>query len=703
MSELRSSAAVSIIRHDEIALILIDNPPVNATAQAVRQGLLDAVAQIDADPTLKAAVIGCAGKTFIAGGDIREFGKTPLLPHLPDVLRIIEDSEKPMVAAIHGAALGGGLETALACHARVMSADAVVGLPEVKLGLAPGAGGTQRLPRLVGMLAALDLVASGRQVPAKEALSLGLVDAVVSGDVREAAIAEARKLVGKALRRTGRLAVPAYDASAFSAARAQVGKKARGQVSPGVAAGLVAAAADLPFAEGLKRERKTFFDLMHSDQSRALRYGFSAEREVTRVPQLEGVAPRSVEKVGVIGAGTMGAGIAVAFVDGGYDVRVVETSEAAVAGGVERMSGLWARQVKSGRITPAQVEQKLAHVKAGADFGALAACDLIVEAAFEDMAVKKDIFARLGAIAKPGAVLASNTSYLDVNEIGGFSGRPADMIGLHFFSPAQIMRLVEVIKTDSSAADAVASGVAVAKKLRKLPVVCGVCDGFVGNRILAVWRAAAEFALEAGALPEGVDGALEAYGFAMGPFAVSDLAGLDIGWARRQRLAATRDPRKPYASTVADRLCELGRFGQKTGAGWYVYPDGKRHVDPLVSDLVLRVSANKGIVRKPVAAEQIQRLVRAAIVNEGARILSDGIVGRALDIDMVLVHGYGFPAWRGGPMYEADAVGLEQLLADTDELRAFAGSDYEPAKLIRKLAGEGRKFADLAPGEATNL
>lgn len=698
MSEPRST--VSIERRDDIALILIDNPPVNATSQAVRQGLLDAVAHVNADPALKAGVIGCAGKTFIAGGDIREFGKTPLIPHLPDVLQAIEDSAKPIVAALHGAALGGGLETAMACHARVMSEDAVVGLPEVKLGLVPGAGGAQRLPRLVGMCAALDLVASGRRVPAQEALALGLVDAVVSGDVHETAIVEARKLVGAALRRTGQLAVPAFDASAFAAARAQVEKKARGQIAPVVAGELVAASAGLSFPEGLARARKSFFELMHGDQSRALRYAFAAEREVTRAPHLEGVAPRPVEKVGIIGAGTMGAGIAVAFVEGGYAVRVVETSEAAVAGGVERIAGLWARQVKSGRLTQAQAEQRLACVNAGADFGALAECDLIVEAAFEDMAVKKDIFSRIGAIARPGAVFASNTSYLDVGEIGAFSGRPADMIGLHFFSPANIMRLVEVIETDQSAADAVATGVTVAKKLKKLPVVCGVCDGFVGNRMLAIWRAAAEFMLEQGALPHEVDGALEAYGFAMGPFAVSDLAGLDIAQARRKRLAATRDPQKRYASTVADRLCDLGRLGQKTGAGWYVYADGKRRADPLVSELVRQVSAEKGISRKPIDAQKIQRLVRAAMVNEGAKILSDGIVGRALDIDMVLVHGYGFPAWRGGPMYEADAIGLARILADIDDLQAFAGCDCQPAPLIRKLAGDGRTFAELAPGEA---
>ncbi|MBB4199258.1 3-hydroxyacyl-CoA dehydrogenase [Rhodoblastus sphagnicola] len=692
--------SVSIRRHDEIALVIIDNPPVNATSQAVRQGLLDAVEKINADPAVKAGVIGCAGKTFIAGGDIREFGKPPLLPHLPDVLQAIEDSGKPLVAAIHGTALGGGLETALACHARVMAADALVGLPEVKLGLVPGAGGTQRLPRLVGMLPALDLVASGRQVKAQEALSLGLVDVVVSGDVFEAARAQARKLIGKDLRRAGRLEVPACDQVAFAAARAQVDKKARGQIAPGVAAGLVAAASALPFAEGIARERKTFFELMRSDQSRALRYVFAAEREVARVARLEGVAPRPVEKVGVIGAGTMGAGIAVALVDGGYDVRVVETSAAAVDAGVQRIEGLWARPLKSGKLTQAQFDQKRARAYVSADFSALADCDLIIEAAFEDMAVKQDIFSRLGALARPGAVLATNTSALDVNAIAAFSGRAADVIGLHFFSPAHVMRLVEVVEGGRSSADAVATGVAVAKRLKKLPVVCGVCDGFVGNRMLAVWRPVAEMFLEAGALPQDVDGALEAYGFAMGPFAVSDLAGLDIAWARRKRLAATRDPNERYASTVADRLCDLGRFGQKTGAGWYVYPDGKRTIDPVVSELVEKVSAEKGFARKTSPAEDIQRLVRAAMINEGAKILSEGIVGRALDVDMVLVHGYGYPAWRGGPMFEADAIGLECILADIEALRAFAGPAYEPAALIQQLADSGGTFGELAPGEA---
>ena len=694
------ASTVRTEKHGRTALILIDNPPVNAASHSVRDGLLVALRAAAHDAGTDAIVIACEGRTFVAGADIREFGKPSQPPILPDVLDEIETCAKPVVAAIHGTALGGGFEIGLACHARVLSADAVVGLPEVKIGVIPGAGGTQRLPRLIGMLAALDIAATGRQVKAAEALKLGIADKIAEGGLRDAALALAQSLVGKPPRRTSSLSVPAYDKAAFEAAAAAIAKKARGQISPGKAAECVAFAATSAFADGMKKERATFMELVGNDQAKGLRHAFFSEREVLRVPHLEGVAPRGVKHVGVIGAGTMGAGISIAMADAGYRVSVVETSIKAVGAGYDRISGTYARQLKSGRIDKAQHDARLAALDVTDDFSGLAACDLIIEAAFEDMAVKREIFGRLGKTAKAGAVMASNTSYLDINEIGRASGRPADVIGMHFFSPANIMRLVEVVQGSASAKDAVATGVAVSRRAGKVPVVCGVCDGFVGNRILNFYKSIAEFAIEDGALPQEVDAALEAYGFAMGPFAVADLAGIDIGVANRKRTNLTRDPKSRYASTVADRLGELGRYGQKTGRGYYLYPERKRTVDPEVDALVEKVSAEKGIKRRHISAQTIQRQVLAAIVNEGAKILAEGIVPRSLDIDMVYLTGYGFPAWRGGPMFAADAAGLPKILDDVKAVHRFAGVGFEPAPLLVELAARNGKFSDYKPAKA---
>jgi len=698
-----SAPVVRIERRDNLALILIDNPPVNATSQAVRQGLASAIEAVNADPAVEAIVIACEGRTFVAGADIREFGKPPLAPALPDVLAIVEASVKPVVAAVHGTALGGGFELALACHARVLDAKAIVGLPEVKLGLIPGAGGTQRLPRLIGIRNAIDLASSGRQVKAQETLALGIADSIATGDLRESAIATARSLVGRPIRRLSAEPTPPFERAEIDAALAALAQKSRGQASPMVAARTVLLAAELPFAEGMARERAAFIECLQSGQSKAMRYIFAAEREAPRAPQLEGIAPRKIEKVGIVGAGTMGAGIAVSFADSGFRVSVVETSEGAAEAGRKRIAAPWERQVKSGRLSAAEQEARSAGVTVSADFSTLADCDLIVEAAFEDMAVKQELFARLGALAKPGAVLASNTSYLDIGALGAASGRPADVIGLHFFSPANVMRLVEVVEAPASGKEAVATGVDVARRLGKIAVVCGVCDGFIGNRILAHWRPIVDMMVEDGATPQGVDAALEEFGFAMGPYAVGDLAGLDIGWARRRRLAPTLNPNMRYASTVADELCALGRFGQKTGAGWYSYSGGKKALDPLVEGLIEKVRAQKHRQQRAFSNDTIQRLVRAAIVNEGAKVLSDGVARRALDIDVVLINGYSYPAWRGGPMFEADAIGLEMILADIEEAHTFAGAGYEAAPLIPYLIGSNRRFADLAPGEAATM
>jgi 3-hydroxyacyl-CoA dehydrogenase len=689
-----AAAPVRVEVRDGIALVLIDNPPVNASSQAVRAGLLEAVRKAEADPAAGAVVIACEGRTFVAGGDIREFGKPPLEPALPDVCNAIEASRKPVVAALHGTALGGGLEIALACHARVLARDARIGMPEVKLGLIPGSGGTQRLPRLAGMLAALDIITSGRQVKADEALQLGIADRVAESDLRREAMDVARSLVGKPLRRTGALAVPAFEATAYDAAVAAATRKARGQLAPAKAAEMLALATKLPIEQGLARERALFFELMAGSQSRAMRHAFFAEREVLRVPSLEGVASRALGTVGLIGAGTMGTGIAVALADAGLPVTVVETDAKAIEGAKARVQATYDRMLKSGRISATEQAARLSRITLSDRFDLLAGPDLVIEAVFEDPAVKQDVFRRLGATAKPGAVLATNTSYLDIDPIAAASARAGDVIGLHFFAPANIMRLVEVVRGARSDPSALATGVDLVKRLGKVPVVCGICDGFVGNRILIAYRQQAELMVEDGALPHEVDAAFEALGFPMGLFAVSDLSGLDIAWARRKWLAPKRDPRVRYSSRVADRLCELGRYGQKTGAGWYRYDGGKRVIDPEVAGIVESVSAELGIARKPVGAETIQRRLRAAMVNEGAKILDEGIVARALDIDMVMIHGYGYPPWRGGPMFEADELGLAHVLADVEEMAAAAGFGWEPAPLLQKLAAEGGRFSE---------
>ncbi len=683
------------------AVITANNPPVNALGHAVRAGLMAALRSALADPAVSSVVITCAGRTFFAGADIREFGKPSQPPHLGKVLDLIEQADKPIVAAIHGTALGGGMELALACHARVIEATAKVGLPEVKLGLIPGAGGTQRTPRLIGLMAALDLVTSGRHVGAAEAKELGLVDHVVAADLEREAIDYARSLVGKPLRRTGELSIPACDQAAFDQAAMRIIGRARGQLSPRIAIEAVRSSATAPFRGGLMAERLLFQELVRSDQSRALRHAFFAEREVQRAPQLASATPRSLSRVGVIGAGTMGAGIAMALLDGGLMVTVVENDADAAARGRERIDGLMARALRSGRLSEAGRDERLKRLTVTDDFHQLQAMDLVIEAAFEDMAVKKEIFARLADVTPKGTVLATNTSYLDINEIArAAAGREADVIGLHFFSPANIMRLVEVVGPASADKDAVATGFALARRLGKLPVLCGVCEGFVGNRILAQWRQIAEFALEDGALPEEVDAALEAYGLAMGPFAVADLAGLDIAASRRRRLAGTRNPEARYSGAIPDKLVELGRLGQKTGAGFYRYENGARRSDPEVHAIIRSFWPHTGMSDTLFDGELLQRRIRAVMVNEGAKILAEGIVARPLDIDLVLIHGYGFPAWRGGPMFEADAIGLPQILADMEEVHARFGAGWEPAPLLKELARTNGRFADLGDGSS---
>ncbi|MBN9251817.1 MAG: enoyl-CoA hydratase/isomerase family protein [Mesorhizobium sp.] len=644
--------SVTFTRDGTVGVIMIDNPPVNAASHAVRAGLMAALAEANEDAQVQAIVLACAGRTFVAGADVKEFGQPPRDPLLTEVVNVIEASPKPVVAAVHGTALGGGFELALGAHARIASTDAQFGLPEVKLGIIPGAGGTQRLPRLVGVAAAMEIAASGRRVGAAEAVKLGAVDRIAKGDLIEDAKTFARELIGAPLRRTGELAVPAFDADAVQKQLVVIEKKARGQVSPGRAARMVLRAGSVSLQEGLAEERAAFRELVSSDQSVALRYVFAAERQAAKLPGIEGVEPRPVRTVGVVGAGLMGAGIAVSFADAGFSVVVVERDMAALEAGQARIRDIYQRVVKSGRISEAAMNERLSRLSFFDERKALADCDLVIEAVFDDLQVKQELFASLSGIVRPDTVLATNTSYLDPDVIAGVVQGPERLIGLHFFSPANVMRLVEVVRTSKIAPDVLATGLAVVKKLGKLGVVSGVCEGFIGNRIFTAYRRECDFMLEDGALPQDIDAALEGYGFPMGLYAVNDLAGLDISWARRKRNAATRDPSERYV-VIADRLCEAGRFGRKSGKGYYSYESGEKAVDPEVTALIEAASRDAGIERRSFSSSEIVERVMAAIAAEGRKILSEGIALRGSDIDLVLINGYGYPAWRGGPMFQA--------------------------------------------------
>ncbi|HKP25027.1 MAG TPA: 3-hydroxyacyl-CoA dehydrogenase NAD-binding domain-containing protein [Dongiaceae bacterium] len=636
-----------------VLLIEIDHAPVNALSTDVRKGLLAAITHGEAAVDIVAMVITGAGNIFIGGADIREFGAPPAEPMLPTVLTAIENAAKPVVAAINGAALGGGLEVALAAHCRIASSTATLALPEVKLGIIPGAGGTQRLPRLIGIPAAIDMIATGRTAPAAEALKLGIVDRLESGDLRAAAVAEARSLAGKTLRRSGAIDVPPATVEAIDAAASKALSRARGQNAPREAVRLVRLSADTLFAEALAEERRTFLALRNSDQAAALRHVFFAERAAAKVPGLEDVKPRKVETIGVVGLGLMGSGIATCALDAGYTVIGIEQSKEAAAKGRGRVEGLFDRALQSGRIDAAAKADRLRRLTTSAEMHSLNAADLVIEAVFDDLTVKTELFVNLDSIVRPDAILATNTSYLDPDALAVATMRPERVLGLHFFSPANVMRLLEVVRCARTASDVLATGLAVAKKLRKLPIVCGVTEGFIGNRIFSAYRREAEFLLEDSALPQQIDAAMEAYGFAMGPFAVFDLAGLEIAWARRKRQAANRDPKARYVD-IADHLCEAGRLGMKAGRGWYRYPDGRRAVDPEVTALIEQRRAAKGLVARAITNDEIRRRLLAAMTAEGAALLSEGVAARASDIDLVMINGYGFPAHKGGPMFAAE-------------------------------------------------
>jgi len=703
MAERAPHGAVASQRHDGILVLTIDNPPVNALSADVRRGLADAIQAAQDDASVQAVLLVGAGRNFIAGADIREFGKPPQPPALPDVCNAIEASAKPVVAALHGAALGGGLEIALAAHYRIALPGARLGLPEVNLGLLPGAGGTQRAPRLAGAAAALDLMLSGRHAGAEEALSLGLVDRLdSSADALAAGLAYARELLaqGAAPRRTrdatAALADRAAAQAAIDAARAQVEARARGLFSPAKIIDAVQAALDQPFDAGLRTERALFLQCLDSPQRAGLVHAFFAERETAKAPETRAAQPRPLERLGVVGGGTMGAGIAVAMLDAGLPVVMVEQDDAALARGRARVEQVYDLLIKKGRLDAAGKAERMARYRGATSYDALADADLIVEAVFEDMDVKTAVFAALDRVAKPGAVLASNTSYLDIDRIAAATRRPADVLGLHFFSPANIMKLLEVVVGGRSAPDTVATGFELARRLRKVPVRAGVCDGFIANRILAVHRQAAELMMEDGASPYQIDDAVRAFGYPMGPYQMTDLAGGDIGWATRKRRAATRDPQLRYVQ-IADRLCERGWFGQKTGRGFYLYPDGARTgtPDPEVLAIIDAERQRAGITPRAFDQEEIQRRYLAAMINEAANVVREGIALRPLDVDVAFLYGYGFPRHRGGPMHYADQVGLPRILAD---IREFAPQDphfWKPAPLLVELAESGRTFASL--------
>jgi 3-hydroxyacyl-CoA dehydrogenase len=700
-----SASPASPVTHElrgKVLLVTVDNPPVNALGVDVRRGLAAAIEHAEGNDAVQAVLIVGAGRNFIAGADIREFGKPPQAPALPDVCNRIEASRKPVIAAIHGAALGGGLEVALAAHYRLAVAGAKLGLPEVLLGLLPGAGGTQRTPRLIGAEAALSLMLSGRHASAQEALKLGLVDRLgASDDVLAEGLAYAQELLAAhaPVRRTRDaqgLANREAAQAAIEAARADTAKKSRGLFSPMKIVECVEAALNESFDEGQRFERKQFVECLESPQRAGLVHAFFAEREVQKAPETKTSTPRALETVGVVGGGTMGAGIAVAVLDAGLPVTMIERDDASLARGRAHVEKVYDGLIAKGRMTPEAKAQILARFSGSTSYDALAKVDLVIEAVFEEMEVKKAVFAELDRVCKPGAVIATNTSYLDIDAIAASISRPQDVVGLHFFSPANIMKLLEVVVPKQVSPDVVATAFELAKKLRKVPVRAGVCDGFIGNRVLAVYRAAADHMMEDGASPYQIDKAVRNFGYPMGPYQVADLAGGDIGWATRKRRAATRDPKARYVQ-IADRICERGWFGQKTGRGYYLYPDGARTgtPDPEVEAIIAAERERAGITPRSFTEEEIMRRYMAAMINEGANVVHEKISLRPLDVDVTFLYGYGFPRYRGGPMKYADMVGLDKVLAD---IREFAKEDplfWRPSPLLVELVERGANFASL--------
>ncbi|WP_407950105.1 3-hydroxyacyl-CoA dehydrogenase NAD-binding domain-containing protein [Parvibaculum sp.] len=677
-----------------IAVVTLNSPPVNALSAPVREGIANGIKQAIDDPDVKAIVLICEGKTFIAGADITEFGKAPKGPSLFDAQAMIENAPKPVVAAIHGTALGGGLEVALTCHYRVAVPSAKCGLPEVNLGLLPGAGGTQRLPRIVGPEKALEMVTTGQHVGAKKCLEMGLVDELAEeGKLREGAVAFANKIVAekrplkKVRDLNDKVEAARGKREIFANVRKANARKFRGFLAPEYNIQCIEAAVNLPFDEGVKVEQKLFRELVTGTQSAAQRHVFFAERQVWKLPDVPADTPIiPVNKVGIIGAGTMGGGIAMNFLNVGLPVTIVETKQDALDRGLGVIRKNYENSAKKGRFPMEEVEKRMGLLTGSLDMGSLADCDLVIEAVFENMDVKKDVFGKLDKIVKQGAILATNTSALNIDEIATAVKRPEAVIGLHFFSPANVMRLLEVVRADKTSKSVIATSMQIAKKIGKIAALVGVCPGFVGNRILAQRQREAQKLIMEGAMPWDVDRVLYDFGLPMGPFAMSDLAGLDIGWNKE----------KSKGETLRDRLCEMDRRGQKTGAGYYDYDENRNaKPSPVVEKMILDYAAEKGINRRKISDDEILERCIYPMINEGAKILEEGKAIRSSDIDIVWINGYGFPVYRGGPMFYGDTVGADKVLAKMKEFQATMGDDFKPAALLEKIVAEGKKFSDF--------
>ena len=694
MNQKDINQVVSIEVADDYALICLNNPPVNAASQLLRQGLQDAMAFCTAQSDIKAIAIYGSGRTFVAGADIKEFGKPPQAPFLPELVNTIEQSSTPVISILHGTALGGGLEIALGTHARVGITGLRLGLPEIHLGLLPGAGGTQRTPRLAGIPAALEMILSGRHIPADEALELGLIDQLGEGEARDVAINAAQDVVAGRLktRRTDQISVKPNHAHLDEIEAKLLATKAH-LFSPHKCVEAVRASS-LPILEGLKVERQAFMECMDTPQRAGLIHAFFGERAVSNIPEAKGPT-RDIAKIGIIGGGTMGSGIATACLLSGLSVRLLETAQENLDRGLATITKNLKGAVKRGKLSQDKFDMVLSNLDGSLEISNFADVDLVIEAAFEDMAIKKEIFTKLDAVCKQGAVLASNTSYLDINEIAAMTARPEDVIGLHFFSPAHVMKLLEIVVADKTASDVVATGFALAKKLRKIGVKAGVCDGFIGNRILSYYSKTASYLVLEGASPEQVDEALERFGFAMGPHKVGDLAGLDIGWMTRKRKAATRSKQDLYAGDVADRICENGWFGRKTGQGYYLYDSSDIRPNPEVGNIIDATRTKLGITPKSFTENEIVDRYMTAMISEAVRVLEDKIAARPVDVDMVFLFGYGFPRHRGGPLHYADEIGAEKLI---ERIEAYAKDDdhyWKVPNLLRDMAAKGKKFADL--------
>ena len=685
---------------DGIAVITLDNPPVNGLGNALRAALLEHLKKADADPAVQAAVLIGSAKAFSGGADIREFNQPRTKPDLPDVNDQQDAMKKPLVAAIGGFALGGGLEVALACHYRIATPKTQLGLPEVKLGILPGSGGTQRLPRIIPMAEAVRMMTTGEPISAEKGKELGLIDEIVSGDLLEAALGFARGLVkdGKPLRRIRdmKAKLDGDPRAFFAQVREKVAKEARGYPAPLEIVGCAEAAATLPFDEGRKVEHEGFGRLVVGNESKALRHMFFAERQTSKIPDVPEDTPvRDVRKAAVIGAGTMGGGIAMSFANAGVPVTLIDMTEDALEKGFSKIKGNYAATVSKGRLSQADMDKRLSLIQKSTRLEDAKDADILVEAVFERMDVKQDIFRKLDGIARQGAILATNTSTLDVDQIAAATRRPQEVIGTHFFSPANVMRLLEVVRGEKTAKDVLATTMKLGKKLKKVAVVSGVCDGFIGNRMIEKYGQQSLFLLDEGATPQQVDAAMTKWGMAMGPFTMYDMAGNDIGWDIRKRRAKER-PDMVY-SRIADRICEQGRFGQKTGKGYYRYePGGRKPLpDPEVEKIIKSYQAEINVKPRVISDEEIVERLIYALVNEGAHILDEGIALRASDIDMVYLTGYGFPPFRGGPMFYADTIGLDKVLKSIQKFQqGYQGGQWKPAPLLVKLANEGRRFND---------